>query len=143
VEAVNEDRNGNLWLGTAGGLAMLDKNRKRMAVYRHSEKDSTSLINNKIEGIVEDRSGTLWICTRGGLSELIPTTPHRFRNYLLDPKQSDPVEGKTVSASCRIVNKSLVSTYGRGLNRLEAHGRHTLSRMRLLGDSRELDPFAG
>jgi ligand-binding sensor domain-containing protein len=125
VGAVTEDRTGILWIGTAGGLAMLDKGRKQMVVYKHVGADSTSLVNNNVDRIFEDRSGTIWICTLGGLSELIRGTPHRFRNYLLDPKEADPVEGKHVSDIFQDHRSNLwVATYGRGLNKLESDGTH-------------------
>ncbi|HCV44297.1 MAG TPA: hypothetical protein DGH68_12485 [Bacteroidetes bacterium] len=104
---------------------MLDKQRNQVVVYKHVEGDSTSLVNNRVDGIVEDRSGTLWICTLGGLSELIQGKPRRFRNHLLAPKESDPVEGRHVSDVFQDHLSNLwVATYGRGLIKLESAGTH-------------------
>ncbi len=125
VGPIIEDRNENLWIGTSGGIAVLDKTRKQMVVYKHIEGDSTSLLSNQIDDIYEDHSGTIWICTIGGLSELRPGTPHRFRNYLIQPKVSDTLEGKQVSDIFQDRLSNLwVATYGRGLTKLEPDGKH-------------------
>jgi ligand-binding sensor domain-containing protein len=120
VGTIMEDGHGNLWIGTAGGLAVLDAGRKQMAVYKHVKGDLTSLAGNDIAGIYEDRSGTMWVCTRGGLSEVVPGKPHRFKNYLNDPIEAHPVEGNFVSDILEDRHSNhWVATYGRGLNKLE------------------------
>ena len=134
VSCIVEDRGGNLWVGTAGGLAMLDVGRKRMVVYRHQQGNPGSLINDDVGPIYEDRSGTIWICTRGGLSALVPDERRRFRNYLNDPKEAHPVEGNFVSDILEDRHSHhWVATYGRGLNKLEADG--TFKRFLHPGDS--------
>ena len=134
VGTVIEDKNGNLWLGTAGGLAMLDQNRKKMVVYKHLQGDSTSLASNHVDGVYEDRSGAIWVSTLDGLSEFIHGQPSRFNNHFLAPKQSDPIEGNHVSGVFEDnLSNHWVATYGRGLNKLETDG--TYKRFLDAGDS--------
>lgn len=134
VSDIIEDRDGNLWTGTSGGVAMLDADRKRMIIDRHVDGDSTSLVNNTVTRVYEDRSHTIWICTLGGLSQLIPGKPHRFKNYLDRPADAHALGGNEVEDILQDSLSNLwVGTYGRGLVKLEADG--TIARFTFPGDS--------
>lgn len=128
VRALLEDTDGNLWVGTSGGLAVLDGIREKFVNYKHVEGDSTSLVGNVITRIYEDRTGTIWICTTDGLSQLIrgarkaPTfrkDSHRFKNYFHRRGDSHPIGRNYISdISEDEFGNIWVSTYGRGMNRL-------------------------
>jgi signal transduction histidine kinase len=139
-----EDRDGNLWIGTPHGLAMLDKRREHIAIDKHVEGDSTSLVSDQIISIHEDRLGGIWIGTNHGLSQLIrempphqsarlkaeggqgPGAPHRFRTFLLHQADAHPIGGNFVSDILHDRESHLwIATYGRGLNRLESDGNFT------------------
>jgi ligand-binding sensor domain-containing protein len=59
VNCIYEDKAGNIWLGTGGGVSRYDGKSFR----NFTTKDGLS--NNGITTIMEDRTGKLWIGTRG------------------------------------------------------------------------------
>jgi signal transduction histidine kinase/streptogramin lyase len=66
IRAIEEDRAGIIWIGTAGdGLMSFD--RRTGESHRYAGSASTSMFVNAIH---EDRAGTLWIGTRSGLMRL-------------------------------------------------------------------------
>lgn len=66
-----QDRKGNLWFGTQGGVSMYDTISKQFTIYR----DSEGLSNNNVWTILEDKSGTLWFGSYGGgVSKFEPAT---------------------------------------------------------------------
>ena len=76
---IYEDAKGNVWLGTKGGLNLMD--RKSGSVISYSENDG--LANNTINSIIEDTKGNLWLGTNRGLSVFDPLK-NTFKNYTLD-----------------------------------------------------------
>lgn len=68
VNAITEDREGNLWIATMGGLNKLDKSTGRYSVF--STKDG--LAGNLVYGILQDEKGKLWISTDNGISSFDP-----------------------------------------------------------------------
>ncbi|MFZ0593533.1 MAG: two-component regulator propeller domain-containing protein [Bryobacteraceae bacterium] len=89
VNAIREDRQGRLWIGTENGLNLLDRRSGTTTVLTTTD----GLPDKAIESILEDRKGYLWLATHNGLSRFDPRTK-TFRNYseseglagnLLDP----------------------------------------------------------
>ncbi len=60
VTCLLEDKSGNLWFGTAGGVSKYDGR----SFTNYTEKEG--LINNDVRSIMEDRSGNIWFGTLGG-----------------------------------------------------------------------------
>jgi ligand-binding sensor domain-containing protein/serine phosphatase RsbU (regulator of sigma subunit) len=81
VYCVNQDKAGNLWIGTTNGLNKLDLRTYTFTVYY--EKDG--LPNNKIYGILIDKNDNLWMTSNKGLSRFNPKVKNvdgsAFRNY--------------------------------------------------------------
>ncbi len=85
VFSVFEDHHGNLWIGTAGGLNLLNRATGQFTCFTENH----GLPNNLVRGILEDRNGNLWISTNRGLAKFNPDT-RQFRNYdVLDGLQSN------------------------------------------------------
>jgi hypothetical protein len=61
IQALCEDRVGNLWIGTGSGGIVRYRNRP-FEVYSTAE----GLAHNHVRAILEDSSGTLWVGTYGG-----------------------------------------------------------------------------
>jgi signal transduction histidine kinase/ligand-binding sensor domain-containing protein/DNA-binding response OmpR family regulator/HPt (histidine-containing phosphotransfer) domain-containing protein len=104
VNAIREDRQGRLWIGTENGLDLLDRNRGAFTIF--TTKDG--LPNNVIKSILEDRRGYLWLGTHNGLSRFDPQT-RTFRNYL----ESDGLAGNLLGmysseSSCQTPNGEMI-----------------------------------
>ena len=126
VFSVIEDRSGNLWIGTGGGVAMLDSVRKTIVSYKHRKGDSTSLAGNGVSRIFEDRSGTMWMCTSEGISKFIPGVPAHFTNYFSSPQDAHPITGKVISDVIEDdASNHWIATFGKGLVKLEKNGAIT------------------
>lgn len=64
VNAIQQTRDGYIWLGTGGGLVRFDG----LAFTVFDAANTSALTSNRILSLYEDREGTLWIATvRGGL----------------------------------------------------------------------------
>lgn len=83
VRAVSFGPYDNYWIGTRGGLYVYNK-KEGTVLYRHDERELTSLINNSVLDIFHDRQGETWIGTRGGLN-LLAKSKQVFRNYSAHP----------------------------------------------------------
>lgn len=60
VTCLLEDKSGNLWFGTAGGVSKYDGR----SFSNYTEKEGLS--NNDVRSILEDKSGNIWFGTLGG-----------------------------------------------------------------------------
>ena len=66
VKAIEEDKDGNIWIGTNGkGLSRYNKKTKDFNHYVFNRADSTSLSTDYIGSILSDSQGRLWIGTEG------------------------------------------------------------------------------
>jgi len=77
VQAISEDAQGFLWVGTQGGLARWDGYRFRH--YRSDPDDATSLPDSVITRLQRDARGRLWIGTSGAGLALYQPARDQFR----------------------------------------------------------------
>jgi signal transduction histidine kinase/DNA-binding response OmpR family regulator len=68
VAAIAEDKNGNLWFGTALGLDMLERESGRFIHYQNDKKVKGSISDGYIFDIKQDARGRIWVATRNGLN---------------------------------------------------------------------------
>lgn len=66
VEAILQDHQGFLWVGTNDGLSLFDG--YRFETFRHDPEDPLSLPSNPTLALLEDHSGRLWMGTGAGLA---------------------------------------------------------------------------
>src|SRR5690606_5570654 len=52
---------GNLWIGTAAGVDLFDRQKQRFIHFSHDPSDSSSLAGNSIRSIFEDERNVLWL----------------------------------------------------------------------------------
>jgi signal transduction histidine kinase/ligand-binding sensor domain-containing protein/AraC-like DNA-binding protein/ActR/RegA family two-component response regulator len=77
IHSVLEDRDKNLWVGTAdGGLSL--KEQGKTSFKNFNTKDG--MLSNSVRSILDDRDGNLWIAGNRGLSKL-DTKTKTFTNY--------------------------------------------------------------
>jgi signal transduction histidine kinase/DNA-binding response OmpR family regulator/ligand-binding sensor domain-containing protein len=81
VMCILEDRNKNIWIGTWGGLSLIEssefeKNDPSAIViqnFTNNPHDNSSISNNTIMSLLEDDKGNIWVGTQGGLNKVIKT----------------------------------------------------------------------
>jgi signal transduction histidine kinase/ligand-binding sensor domain-containing protein/CheY-like chemotaxis protein len=83
VQAILQDRQGFLWLGTQDGLNRYDGYTFR--IFRHDPANPNSLGNNFITSLAEDPSGQLWIGSNGGGLDRFDPATEIFSHYRHDP----------------------------------------------------------
>ncbi|GIV96752.1 MAG: hypothetical protein KatS3mg057_1409 [Herpetosiphonaceae bacterium] len=129
MEAILQDRQGFVWLGTWEGLARYDG--YRFIIYKHDEEDPRSLSNDVIMALLEDQDGMLWVGTRdGGLNRFDPTT-QTFTHYLPDSAHPKSIGSAYVGALTEDwAGRVWVGTGNGQLNRFDAQAQ-TFTRYRL------------
>jgi diguanylate cyclase (GGDEF)-like protein/PAS domain S-box-containing protein len=96
VLAVHEDRGGRVWIGTLGGLHVLDRASGRMHAISGRNGDDEGLAGESVRAILETRDGAIWIGTHGGLNQLLSFSDGhaRFRAWrIADGLANDTIYG--------------------------------------------------
>jgi signal transduction histidine kinase/ligand-binding sensor domain-containing protein len=83
VEAMLEDKQGNLWISDSGGLVMWDPENEKLIRYENDPDDENSLSNNTIITIYEDNDENLWLGTLDGLN-LMNRKDGSFKTYYMN-----------------------------------------------------------
>lgn len=102
VNAVGEDKIGNLWMGMVEhGLMKWSKENKVCTHYLFSPNDITSISNNTINGILIDSDNYLWAYTWGvGINGLDLNTPNN-RSFKRYTREIIPeLEGDFINSAC-------------------------------------------
>ncbi len=93
VKTLIQDKSGNLWFGTEGGISRLSMKRRSAKSGDTEESDEKfifthftereGLTNNYISSVIQDSKGNLWFGTRSGLSRLSTDKLLEIENYVL------------------------------------------------------------
>ncbi|WGX75593.1 ATP-binding protein [Paraclostridium bifermentans] len=95
VRVINEDKQGNLWIGTNYGLNKFNPKTEKFEVYTMED----GLPNNTIYGIVIDKSDHIWASTNYGLSKF-DYKKNEFTNFdIVDGLQGREFNGKSFHIS--------------------------------------------
>lgn len=134
VNAIAQDGQGYLWLGTDDGLARFDG--VGFKVWRHDPNDAASLPGNLVQAVHVDVHGQVWVAMEGqGMALLLPDGSH-FRRY--DHDRNPALGEDDVFAIDSTPDGALwIGTFGGGVYRMDAHGaiEHFLPKA---GDGRSL-----
>ena len=88
VAALDEDRDGNLWVATLGaGLYRLERKSGRIDAFRHDPGDHGSLGSDRVRTVLAGARGAIWVGTDAGLDRLDLSTKS-FTHFRHDP--ADP-----------------------------------------------------
>jgi ligand-binding sensor domain-containing protein/signal transduction histidine kinase len=125
VNAIIEDEDGALWLGTQGsGLLKFDKDRKMFARYCNDPSDFDSPSEDNIFSLLEDREGNIWVGTSGGGINRFSRKPPPFENYRHRPGNPNSLSSNFVASVYPNGRGDLwVGTRG-ALNRLDRRSGH-------------------
>ncbi len=107
ITALHEDRDGELWVGTAEGLHRLLRDSGTFRRYRAGTGRSQHLSSNKISAVASDRDGTLWVGTfDGGLNRFDRArdtfTAYRARTGTTSGPASDEVRAILTDSAGRL-----------------------------------------
>ncbi|MFN2218196.1 MAG: two-component regulator propeller domain-containing protein, partial [Anaerolineae bacterium] len=121
VLSLAEDANGDLWVGTVGGLNRLSQAdaARGFARYLHDPNDPHSLSHDIVRSIHVDSAGTVWIGTNGGLNRLAPGDGSRFARYQHDEQDPHSLSHDAVQCIVEDAQGHLWIGTSRGLNRLD------------------------
>lgn len=70
IQAIEQDSQGYLWLGTQDGLNRYDG--VKMRHYNVATGDSSGLVSNWIYDLHSDKEGRLWVASKGGINLYLP-----------------------------------------------------------------------
>lgn len=98
VRSLMEARDGELWIGTAGGLDRLDPRSGKVTTFHNDPADPQSLSDNYVLTVVEDRRGRLWVGTDSGGLNLLDRKTGKFTSW-----RRDSTPGSLSSDRVRVV----------------------------------------
>ncbi len=82
IVALQEDRWGDLWIGTTtAGVVRFERSTGRFTHLRHDPADPQSLSSDLILDIFQDRSGVIWMGTNSGGMSRYSRYRHKFKHY--------------------------------------------------------------
>jgi len=116
VNAITQDKQGFIWIGTEYGLNRFDG--QNFTIYTSDSDDSTSVSHSLVWSLFVDGAGALWVGTQHGLNRFDPVS-RRFKRYFHDPGNATSLSNDEVRSFCE--DRSGVFWVGtaRGLNRFE------------------------
>jgi ligand-binding sensor domain-containing protein/signal transduction histidine kinase len=100
IEALAEDKEGNIWIATwGGGLNKLDWSKGKFTHFKHDANDPNSISSDFIRGLsmIRDNEGNLWIGTNAGLN-MFDVKTNRFVRFIHDKNNPKSVGSNDVTA---------------------------------------------
>ena len=128
VYGLQEDAQGNLWVGTRyDGVIRIDKNRQKTDYFRHIPGDPHSLIaGTHFMGIQTDRYKRVWIGCRFGVSIFDPAT-QVFDNSLMDTLEKYGIKKKWINGMEKdSLGRMWLSIAGAGLVRVDVRSDRSM-----------------
>jgi ligand-binding sensor domain-containing protein/signal transduction histidine kinase len=96
VNAILQDRQGFLWVGTDDGLNRYDG--YNFKIYKPDTNNFFSISDRSITALAEDEQGNIWIGTRqGGLNRYDPVSG-KFYHYFHDSQNNESIASNQISA---------------------------------------------
>jgi ligand-binding sensor domain-containing protein/signal transduction histidine kinase len=83
VQFIEEDSEGNIWIGGSGGLGLWDHKNEKLIHYKHDPNNRQSLSNNGLIKIYEDKQKNLWIGSIDGIN-LMDRKKGTFKKHYLN-----------------------------------------------------------
>jgi signal transduction histidine kinase/ligand-binding sensor domain-containing protein/CheY-like chemotaxis protein len=117
VNAILQDDQGTLWIGTnGGGLNKYNPGKQSFTTYKSKPGNAEGLSDNTIFSLAAGERGFLWIGTEKGIDHF-DTRSGKSQTYRNDPNDVTSLSGTSVR--CILVDKEMlwVSTYSGGISK--------------------------
>jgi signal transduction histidine kinase/ligand-binding sensor domain-containing protein len=117
ITAIQFDKNGNLWAGTANGLNKIDF--KKNKITRYTQNDSSSAFDGRIVlSLYIDKYNYIWAGTYSGLNRFDPTT-NSFKLYKHNYDDTKTISNNYVFSYCEDKIGNFWIGTGNGLNKFD------------------------
>jgi signal transduction histidine kinase/ligand-binding sensor domain-containing protein/CheY-like chemotaxis protein len=135
VNALVEDKNGHLWVGTwGGGVDRYDRNTEQFVHFRHDSTNPGSLSSNLVLSLLLDSRGFLWVGTEGGGLDRMDSTG-KFEHFVHREGDNTSLSDNNVKGLFEDADHQIwVATLGGGLDLLD---RRTGTFKRMVHDPRD------
>lgn len=80
IRAIAERKNGDLWIGTSGGLCLYNRQKDKFTTFKNGAQSNSRISRSLITSILEDSEENVWVGTEGGLS-LFDPHKNKFIDY--------------------------------------------------------------
>lgn len=131
--AILKDRNGRLWMGSAGGLSVLEKQNNEPGGRIEKAPPAYRLNNPNVKCLFEDKAGNLWIGTAGGL-HLFDVQNKTMRVFLRSTNNTNGLLSDNINCIIQDHKGTIwIGTYYGGLSRYDAATQHFTSYTRAAG----------
>ena len=123
IYALHVDGKDRLWVGTDGGLDLMEADGRHFSHYAPNASDSASLSDPKVRAILSDRAGALWVGTAGGGLNRLDPGSGRFERFQHDAAVASSLANDQVRAILQDADGRLWVGTSQGLDLLDsAHG---------------------
>lgn len=117
ITGITQDKDGNMWISSKGGL--LKYSGTRITTYQHNHLNSNSVSTNTLECVYADDDGSIWVGTLGnGLDRLDPKTGI-FTHFEYDSDIPSSISNDTITSIHRDSRGNLYIGTHQGLNRYD------------------------
>jgi ligand-binding sensor domain-containing protein len=119
LKVIQEDSEGNILIGSGGGLIKLNLTTQKYTHYVQDPDNNNTISNNNITAVSEDSNKNLWIGTLRGLNRLDPATGNTKRYYV--DIENTALFGNNVIRDVQVDNKDRIwvaMVFGNGVGRL-------------------------
>ena len=97
VYHISADKQGNIWVGSTGGLNLWDRKNEKFIRYKNDPKNISSLSNNNVTTVFEDKGGNFWVATFRGLNQMDRKTG-QFTPYFKNPANTEPFGANIITS---------------------------------------------
>ncbi|HLP37673.1 hybrid sensor histidine kinase/response regulator transcription factor [Lacibacter sp.] len=114
---MRQDKRGDFWFSTAGGLWQYNTRIAAFYPYRFNEFERTSISSNSVNSVFIDRSECLWLTTFGGGVNLTDLQQKPFQLLQRIPNSSNTLSGNYIRAILEDEKGNIwIGTRNNGLN---------------------------
>jgi two-component system sensor histidine kinase ChiS len=126
---IQEDRDGKLWIGDGGALAVMDVDTGQVSRFGYREGDSDGLGNHVVNAVFEDRAGDIWLGLFPSGVDMVDRQASVFRSFIFSPTDPSSVGDGGILATYEDVRGNVWIGTGYGLSLFD-RGTETFSTYR-------------